>query len=506
VQARGPGHGRRCRRITLTRRGFTGAAALALLSPLAACTEEAARIEPVAEPPTSAVLPDEDPAATALALSAALFTGAELVIIAPAEALDQLTDLAADAGVPLLLGPAEGLPAGLERLGARTVLAVTGHGLTENDTTAEIVELDLSAGAPELPEMQRVGDGAAVTLLVDPDVESPARPIAAALVGAAGGAVAEIPGGDVGRSSASVAALREAAGEDPAHGVLALGASFGPSDAFAATVQRTLDAPELPGGGTALFPGRRFIAAYGSPKVPSLGVLGEQDLPATLERVAALAGEYEGLAAEPVVPALEIIATIASSQAGGDGDYSSELGVEGLREWVDTAGEAGVYVVLDLQPGTTDFLTQARRYEELLTAPHVGLALDAEWRLEPGQKHLEQIGSVTAAEINEVSTWLADLTAEHALPQKLLILHQFTRSMIRDRQDLDTRRPELAITLHADGHGVPGDKLGTYRALQKDLPAGIHMAWKNFYDEDTPMFTPEETLAVEPTPWFISYQ
>jgi len=180
--------------------------------------------------------------------------------------------------------------------------------------------------------------------------------------------------------------------------------------------------------------------------------------------------------------------------------------VETLRGWVDAAGEAGVYVVLDLQPGTTDFLTQAKLYEELLTAPHVGLALDSEWRLAPGQKHLEQIGSVTAAEINEVSTWLADLTAEHGLPQKVLILHQFSGSMIRDRQDVDTSRPELAITLHADGHGVPGDKLGTYRALLRDLPEGIFMAWKNFYDEDTPMFTPEETFDVDPRPWFVSYQ
>src|SRR5699024_5039512 len=63
-----------------------------------------------------------------------------------------------------------------------------------------------------------------------------------------------------------------------------------------------------------------------------------------------------------------------------------------------------------------------------------------------------------------------------------------------------TSRPELAITLHADGHGVPGDKLGTYRALLRDLPEGIFMAWKNFYDEDTPMFTPEETFDVDPRP------
>src|SRR5699024_7622370 len=133
-------------------------------------------------------------------------------------------------------------------------------------------------------------------------------------------------------------------------------------------------------------------------------------------------------------------------------------------------------------------------------------ALDSEWRLEPGQKHLEQIGSVTAAEINEDGAWLADLTAEHDLPQKVLILHPFSGPMIRDRQAVATPPPELANILHADGHGVPGDKLDTYRALQRDLPEGIFMAWKNFYDEDAPMFTPQQTVDVDPRPWFVSYQ
>src|SRR5699024_10450708 len=107
---------------------------------------------------------------------------------------------------------------------------------------------------------------------------------------------------------------------------------------------------------------------------------------------------------------------------------------------------------------------------------------------------------------NEVSTWLANLTAEYDLPQKVLILHQFSGSMIRYRQDVDTSRPELAITLHADGHGVPGDKLGTYRALQRDLPAGIFMAWKNFYDGVRPLVTRRQREHAEPVAWLVSYQ
>jgi hypothetical protein len=87
-----------------------------------------------------------------------------------------------------------------------------------------------------------------------------------------------------------------------------------------------------------------------------------------------------------------------------------------------------------------------------------------------------------------------------------VVLHQFAESMITNRHLVDASRPELALVLHADGHGTPELKMGTWERLQQGLPEGIRMAWKNFYDEDTPTFTPEETSAIEPQPWFVSYQ
>ena len=495
-------------RPELSRRTFAGAAALLALAGTSGCTWDDDRItvELVPEAPPTTVLPGQDPAATATALSELLFTSAEVAALATAETVEAFAPLAVRAGLPLLVGAGDGVDAELERLGVGTVLVPAGADTDGLDDGLEIVELDPADPDVALPEVHREGGPVPVTLCLDPAQELPGGPVAAALVEAAGGTVAPMPGGDVGRSEASLAALAETASQDGTRGILALGASFGATGDLPATVQHALVTPQLPGGGLTAFPGRRMVALYGTPGTPSLGVLGEQGIQESIARVQELAAPYAELTEEPLVPAFEIIATIASSDAGDDGDYSRALPAESLREWVDAAGEAGVYAVLDLQPGSTDFLTQATLFEDLLTAPHVGLALDAEWRLAPGQKHLEQIGSVDAAEINEVVTWLADLTAEHGLPQKVLILHQFTHSMIRDRQDLDTSRPELAITLHADGHGVPGDKLGTYRALQHDLPEGIFMAWKNFYDEDSPMFTPEETYAVEPRPWFVSYQ
>lgn len=266
--------------------------------------------------------------------------------------------------------------------------------------------------------------------------------------------------------------------------------------------------PALPGGGTEVFPGRRMAALYGHPGTPALGVLGEQDLPRSIARAKDLAADFQPLVREPVVPAFEIIATVADAGPGPDGDYSAESTVESLRPWVEEAGKAGVYVVLDLQPGRADFLEQAQRYAELLRRPHVGLALDPEWKLGPGQRHRVQVGSVGAAEINRTSAWLADLVRRERLPQKVFLLHQFRVAMIPDRQAVVTSHPELATVLHADGFGTPQEKLETWNTLHTAPgPAGLWWGWKNFLDEDTPTFSPRRTYELRPaSPVFVSYQ
>ena len=182
------------------------------------------------------------------------------------------------------------------------------------------------------------------------------------------------------------------------------------------------------------------------------------------------------------------------------------MSLEILRPWIEVAGENGIYVILDLQPGRTDFLTQAKRYEEFLRLPHVGLALDSEWRLEPNQVHLRQIGSVDAAEINTVVDWLASLVREQNLPQKYLLLHQFRLDMITNRDQVKTP-PELAVVIQMDGQGPLPTKYDTWNALTAGTEdAGFSWGWKNFYDEDTPRggATAEEVLDLDPVPVYVS--
>ncbi|WP_250448226.1 hypothetical protein, partial [Actinotalea sp. C106] len=357
-------------------------------------------------------------------------------------------------------------------------------------------------GAPQSPlprtELAEPTEGGVVLTTGDP-----AEVAAVATARAAGVPVVTVPDGDPRRESSVVQAMAQVAPST----VIGLTAAFGAAETLAWKASTAATGVELPGGGQVLFPGRRMIAIYGTPGTAGLGLLGEQGLDQSIGRVQDIAARYEPLTEATVVPAFEIIVTVASAEAGPDGDYSNELPVESFVPWVEAAQEAGVYVVIDLQPGRTDFLTQAQRYEELLRYPNVGLALDPEWRLEPDQVHLRQIGSVEIDEVNQVVDYLADLTREEALPQKLLILHQFRLSMIRDRERLDTSREEVSVLIHADGQGSQPAKQDTWRALRAGAPEDVTWGWKNFIDEDTPTLTPTETFRdVRPTPRFVSYQ
>src|SRR4051794_2968138 len=523
-------------------------------------TTSAAVARPVtAEPGRDLTLiADADPVAAAAAMSGALFDRAPVVVLARAEDRAGVllgASAAVGLGVPLLVqgagAPSDGdVAREVGRLDVATVLAVgDAHGAGLQGV--RVVDVPVSAAALadttglDLGKVRAVADGGDAAAVAALDADRPAvlssDDAGGPPSGRSAGTVARAQRADpldgtvvlaTGKDEASIAALAtaraagarvvltggttdprasaavlEAFAAKPADAVIAVGADLAAQDGLDWRLRTAESNDRLPGGGQLLFPGRMLVALYGHPGTGALGVLGEQGVGASIERARQTAAPYEGLVDTQVVPAFEIIATVASSSAGPDGNYSAETDADELRPWVEAAAAAGLYVILDLQPGRTDFLTQAQAYQSLLELPGVGLALDPEWRLGPNQVHLTQVGSVGVDEINRVVTWLADLTREKALPQKLLLLHQFRVDMISGRERLNTSRDELAIMVHSDGLGSQGEKQATWQRLHENAPAPVWWGWKNFYDEDKPVLTPEQTIAqVSPTPQLITYQ
>ena len=491
--------------------------------PASPSTSAAPTVSAVASQPADAVVTGvtgtvvvggATPARLSISVSRALFTSAPTVVVAsPSIAADVASgaQAAEQLGVPLLLldrddkAPAGAMPtaalfaAELQRLGASSVVAI---GASAADVMAAAPGVSVVAAPSGETHAVPTED---LTVLVNPGGNAASDAIAAdatanAIV--AGATVVNVHGTDPRRDPAAVDALSE----NPPRNVLAVGTQFGTPATVTSRVAVASTGTQLPGGGQIFFPGRRLVALYGHPGSAALGVLGAQDLPASIARAKQLAAVYAPLSSVPVVPTFEIIATVADAAAGPDGNYSGESSVASLLPWVQQATAAGLYVVLDLQPGSADVLEQAKLYTQLLAMPNVGLAIDPEWALAPGEHPLQQIGSLKAAQINAVGAWLEALTASKHLPQKLLVLHQFRLSMIGDEPALKTNYDDVAVLIHMDGEGGTSNKIATWTAVVHAAPKGVPFGWKNFYVEDHPTMTPAQTMAQKPTPVMISYQ
>jgi hypothetical protein len=454
----------------------------------------------------AAVLPGT-PAAVTAGLASQLFaTAPDIVVTSAASPAADAAEIAIRAHAPLLLSPAPGsapdraaLLAAVRSLRPKAVLAA---GLPVRELAAELPGIRIVSSASSLPATKAPAPLRTVALLVD-QANSAALDLAVGTMAqVAGAAVIGVTGPDPRADPAAIIAL---ASHKPQY-VIGVGPVFSSQPLFAARVAVAETGVQLPGGGQVLFPGREIVALYGTPLYPALGALGQQGLQASIARARAVAAQYEALTSTPVVPAFEIIATVATAGPGASGMYSHVISPAALQPWVEAAARAGLYVTLDLQPGRASLLAQAKIYQSLLELPNVGLALDPEWKLQPGQLPLHQIGSVSIAEVNSVASWLADLTARYNLPQKLLELHEFRLSMIQNIRQLDTGYDNLSIVINMDGQGAPNSKRATWRSVIAGAPPGVFFGWKDFYVKDTPMPGPRMTILHAPTPVLISYQ
>src|SRR5205085_2083023 len=105
-------------------------------------------------------------------------------------------------------------------------------------------------------------------------------------------------------------------------------------------------------------------------------------------------------------------------------------------------------------------------------------------------------GSAPAAVVNRVSGYLAGIVRRYRLPEKLLVVHEFTDSMIRDRPSLRRRRG-VALVLNVDGFGDPPNKIARYDDFNQPR-SRFHRGFKVFYKEDTNMMSPQQVLQLRP--------
>jgi hypothetical protein len=284
------------------------------------------------------------------------------------------------------------------------------------------------------------------------------------------------------------------------------GAASARAGTGASSAQDGGDAPkptQLPGGGRRLFPDRRVVAFYGNPRDDELGALGIGTPAQAGRRLLAQAKPYDR-PSRRVLPAMELISTVATAAPGPEGLYRDHISFAKIRSYLKAARKVKALLVLDIQPGRGQFGPEITRLKTFLREPDVGLALDPEWHVGPGELPGKVIGSMDADVVNATAEYLARIARENGLPEKLLIVHRFTDTMIARS---DRLRPVRGVqtVINVDGFGTNSVKIAKYQSFSATTPT-LRRGFKLFYKEDVKTMTPRQVMALSPRPDVVVYE
>jgi hypothetical protein len=249
-----------------------------------------------------------------------------------------------------------------------------------------------------------------------------------------------------------------------------------------------------------------IIAFYGHPLSKNMGILGRYSIDELDKKLTDLAAEYaEANGGRGIRKAFYIIFGTCWPEG--------EIGIlreDVLKKYIEYAEAHDILVFIDHQIGRYDPINSLKRMLPYLSYPNVHLALDPEWRT---TKPMLEIGTVTAAEINEAQRIMENYIIENKIPgERMLVIHQFNYQMIKNRPLVESDFSRVRLIHCADGFGPPHLKRASYafNAEASNMPI---KAFKLFYNlgipgagYDSPLLTPKEVYDLNPRPYIIMYQ
>jgi hypothetical protein len=263
----------------------------------------------------------------------------------------------------------------------------------------------------------------------------------------------------------------------------------------------------LPRGGREIFPRYRLVGYAGVTGASTLGRLGTGPLDQRVAEIERRAKPYAD--GREVLPVVEVIATIVQGSPGRDGNYRVRLTDAQIAKYHKAARKHRAVMLLNLQPGRSEFITEAKAFQKWLKEPDVGVALDPEWAMDHGQRPGGVYGHTTGAELDEVARYLSGLVKQYNLPEKVLVYHQVARSVVRKESGLKDHDGVVLIK-SVDGLGYPGPKKNTYRVVNNSTPKFVHAGFKLFFTEDLRhggrLMTPKEVLGLKPRPEYVMFE
>ena len=248
-----------------------------------------------------------------------------------------------------------------------------------------------------------------------------------------------------------------------------------------------------------------ILAFYGHPRSKNMGILGRYTKEELNGMLTALAGEYKEAGGRNVRKAFYIIYGTVWPE-GNIGILPESL----LREYIDFGLENDILIIIDHQIGRFTPAESLTRMLSWLKYPNVHLALDPEWRT---TKPNEEIGTVSAEELNQVQRIMENYMIENQIPgERLLVIHQFNWRMISNREKVQSNFSKVRLVHCADGFGSPSVKKTSYafNARAGNIPVKGFKLFYNFgipgAGFDSPIMSPKEVFELNPRPYVVMYQ
>ncbi len=261
-----------------------------------------------------------------------------------------------------------------------------------------------------------------------------------------------------------------------------------------------------------------IVAYYGRPGTSRLGILGKYKIPTLIQKVQQQADRYAKVTGNRnVVPAFDIVHTMATIHPGAYKDYLIPLSHKKTMRYIKAANRKGFAIFLDHQLGKKTPLQAVKPLLKYLQYPNVHIAIDPELavhgrKIRPGKV----IGYISAKDINQVQEAMHRYLQKHGIREKkMLLIHMFRKRMVRQKH-LIKHYADIKPIMHLDGHGSSGLKVGIYNGIYTPhLADRFAGGFKLFFDEDKPrLMTPKQVMGLASTqgrtirraPQFISYQ
>ena len=261
------------------------------------------------------------------------------------------------------------------------------------------------------------------------------------------------------------------------------------------------DGPDDPTFGELLFPDNLLLTLYGAPQLERT-ILGRRSVRGAGRELVKRVRPFERRGDRPVIPGFDLIAVVANSTPGPDRRYRTRQPDELIGSYLDRVRALGGRLMLDIQPGRSTALTEIVALKRWIAEPDVDVAIDPEWNVGRRGVPGRTTGRITAAEINAASLRLDRIVANENLPPKVLVVHQFTKRMVKGRGRIK-QRGGVQVTMNFDGIGTPSAKEAGYGGLATE---GLFNGFSVFVLLDERVMGTAAILGLLPTVDFLMFQ